>query len=431
MIQQNISQEITLDPSEPLCNLDVKYVPKTTVPTPPLYSLEEDTQLVYQPITSNQLLNENIYVNKELFNKLRELQNIVNKTPYNVLKKVKNIANPFEEIGNSIFMNRAAVKLANIDAIYNISQAYTNILVPQYIQDGDRFTFCALADAPGGFTEYLQYKRPGGRGYGISLEVPTSEDPKPLKWRGDRLDITPEKFQIPKVGDGTGNLYTNAIAFIQFVKRENPTGVSLVVADGGFSPEDEPNAEKREEMYEKHEMRSSRLILSEVLTALGCLSKNGVLVLKLYNTYTEFTAQLLYLLAYAFNNISIIKPISSRPTNEERYLVGIGRRNDADTVVAYLKKVYALYKDDVWVTRLIQNELPSSFQNWLIQINDAFLRNQVFYTNLLVQLINSQNVKIPRYNLSKALLIWKIPDNAVTYQPAASIAAGSSWYNLN
>src|SRR5437588_1069245 len=29
--------------------------------------------------------------------------------------------NPFENIGNSIFLNRAAIKLANIDAIYNFS----------------------------------------------------------------------------------------------------------------------------------------------------------------------------------------------------------------------------------------------------------------------------------------------------------------------
>src|SRR5690349_18695947 len=65
-----------------------------------------------------------IFCTLEAYEKLQSLKELFGgDTPdeVNAFNKARLDTNPFELIGNSIFINRAAVKLANIDAIFKIS----------------------------------------------------------------------------------------------------------------------------------------------------------------------------------------------------------------------------------------------------------------------------------------------------------------------
>lgn len=68
-------------------------------------------------------------------------------------------------IGNSIFTHYNAIKLANIDAVFNITSHNTSI---RQLESERIFSFCDLIDDGGGYTEYLQWRLPYSRGYGVN-----------------------------------------------------------------------------------------------------------------------------------------------------------------------------------------------------------------------------------------------------------------------
>lgn len=64
---------------------------------------------------------------------------------------------------------------------------------------------------------------------------------------------------------------------------------------------------------------SKRLYLCQALVALSILRPGGHFMCKLFDIFTEFSAGLLFLLYHSFKQISIYKPVTSRPANSERY----------------------------------------------------------------------------------------------------------------
>jgi len=93
-------------------------------------------------------------------------------------------ANPYETIGKSIFQNRAAVKMANMDHLYalttrshvllsfNMSLTHTTHNMFISIQQGGKLYFADICAGPGGFTEYIMWRKQeiGAQGYGFTLK---------------------------------------------------------------------------------------------------------------------------------------------------------------------------------------------------------------------------------------------------------------------
>src|SRR5205085_11847172 len=115
-----------------------------------------------------------------------------------------------------------------------------------------------------------------------------------------------------------GDLYTSWQDFIQFTLQREPEGVDLVMADGGF---------ELESAYHRQEFLSSRLLLIQAIIGIACTREGGNFLLKVFDTVTLLSAQIIYALATAFKRITIFKPVSSRPANAERYLIGQDRKS--------------------------------------------------------------------------------------------------------
>lgn len=323
--------------------------------------------------------------------------------------KARARTNPFEEIGRSIFMNRAAIKLANIDAVYNLTQHFGG-LMKKHVDE--IFTFCDIAAGPGGFTQYLQFRWPNSMGYGITLKDEND-------WNRSKLDLS--RFSIFYGDDGTGDLYTNWQGFVTHVRTNEPDGVDLILGDGGFDIEREASkfeeAERpltpttRSFRYQCQEFLSSRLILCQILVALKVLRTGCTFVCKVFDTVTPISAQLLFLLACSFDSLSIFKPVSSRPANSERYLICQGLRENIEPYADLLAEANSAYTATHNVVSLFDTPLPEDFLKWLYQENMRSINRQLEAGELLLRYWNGENVSIPRYNLHKALIVWNLPDN--------------------
>lgn len=74
--------------------------------------------------------------------------------------KVRSICNPYEKIGGVFFMNRAAMKMANMDAIFDFmftspkTESGKNM-----VDDGNLLYFADVCAGPGGFTEYVLWRK--------------------------------------------------------------------------------------------------------------------------------------------------------------------------------------------------------------------------------------------------------------------------------
>jgi len=235
--------------------------------------------------------------------------------------QARSMCNPYEELHlDHMFLNRAGIKLANIDAILDFTLTGTN--------DGD-FTFVDLCGAPGGFSEYLM-KRCHSldsihacRGWGMSL-CGMNQDGHGAPWKLQHVLNTATggtytRYTICEGSDGTGDVYQweNIEALQQEVLAvcgniEEPGKVHLVVADGGFDAQ--RNAECQEEVAHK-------IVVCQASAALSLLRKGGTFVLKMFGFQTSTTRNLLKSLFHVFTKVTVVKPISSRPASAERYLV--------------------------------------------------------------------------------------------------------------
>ncbi|KAH8295590.1 hypothetical protein KR018_006708, partial [Drosophila ironensis] len=254
----------------------------------------------------------------------------------NEKRRARSRCNPFEIIRSSIFLNRAAVKMANIDSMCDFM--FTNPLDlagHSLVDEGELLYFTDMCAGPGGFSEYVLHRKSWeAKGFGFTLRG--ANDFKLDKF----FAASPEPFDPFYGVKEDGNIFdeANQDSLNAYIRRHTPRGVHFAMADGGFSVEGQENIQ---------EILSKQLYLCQCLTALKILREMGSFVCKLFDLFTPFSVGLVYLMYKCFRKVAIIKPNSSRPANSERYLVCKYKRPDAEisSIVAYLNTVNVLLNE--------------------------------------------------------------------------------------
>lgn len=382
---------LTNDPTELLLEVRDSFQPQPAPVYPQAFRLAESPAALPLFIQREDGKTYNppaVFTDAAAYARLNELKDQFGQPGFD---QARNTTNPFEFLGNSIFMSRAAIKFANLDAIYGVSGHNGGQFS---LQTPGRFTFCDIAAGPGSFTQYLQWRRPESNGFGITLKGD-------LDWQMDKLDGT--RF-LPYYGpDNTGDLYVNWSHFRDYVLAQAEPGVDLVTGDGGF--------DVSAGQFHRQEFLSSRLILVECLTAVSVLREGGNFVCKLFDTVSKISADTLFMMAACFEEIILFKPISSRPANAERYLICRGRKAHIEGPVAVLTTAAAAYTADLMLTGFLA-ELPPAFESWLRTTNAESIQRQTVVAERILTLLQRQPLAPgPQYDLHKAFIYWNLPDN--------------------
>ncbi|KAF9428806.1 FtsJ methyltransferase domain-containing protein 2 [Podila epigama] len=277
---------------------------------------------------------------KDIVETLLESKKKLRQVPQEKFSRARQRCNPYELVGSSIFMNRASVKLASIDSQLALTAPKEDPSSGDDEEASKTFRFADLCSGPGGFSEYLLWRKhtwgERARGWVITL-------------KGD-LDFTLDRFHRDAAvseslrtfygEDGTGNLLkeANIQAFADLVNTESGGyGVGLVSADGGISVDGDEAVQ---------ETLLQRLILCQILTMFKILQKGGDFVVKIFDIFTPVTAGLVWILSRHFEKICVVKPLTSRPMNSERYVVcrHLLERSPS-RVIEHLTKVNAQYQE--------------------------------------------------------------------------------------
>ncbi|XP_044272815.1 cap-specific mRNA (nucleoside-2'-O-)-methyltransferase 1 isoform X2 [Tribolium madens] len=353
----------------------------------------------------NNMDEESNFCDKQTLHDVLNGKNIFDVLDLKELCQARARANPFETIRSVFFMNRASLKMANIDAATDFM--FTNI------NEGDLgpYYFADVCAGPGGFTEYILWRKKWlFKGFGLTLR---SENDFKLT---ESFCASPVTF-LPLYGahgDGNACCPENISDFSEKVLFETENkGVHFMMSDGGFSVEGNENMQ---------EILSKSLYICQCLIALEILRNHGHFVTKVFDIFTCFSVGLLYLMYNCFEKVCILKPNSSRPANSERYIICCnykGRENVA-SIKNYLRKIvqrlWELKNDNnLDVTEIVPLSVLKSdhnFYSYVCNSNNRIAKNQT--KNLQKLAAFCRNPLLTEYRqeqLRKQCLdYWKIPD---------------------
>jgi hypothetical protein len=167
-----------------------------------------------------------------------------------------------------------------------------------------------LAEGPGGFIEATAFlrKNVNDKYYGMTL---INNDPGCPGWKKSHQFLEVNKNVTIITGDdGTGNLLhkNNYTYCVDKFKHS----MQIITADGGIDVSNDFN--KQEELVGK-------LIISEVVYAISMQKMGGHFVLKIFDIFSKFTIDILYILTRVYSEVYITKPFTSRLANSEKYIV--------------------------------------------------------------------------------------------------------------
>lgn len=372
-----------------------------------------------------------------------------NKVWARLFRQARDRSNPYEKIGKGRFINRAAIKLANIAWITDLFAAKD----PRTNQARDELLFADIAGGPGGFVQYIQRTYPRSRGYGVTLKPPPGAEAIIPPW-SQYLQYLREGIEVftPYEGnDGTGNLYTMWADFINMLKASQTPELDLVTADGGF---DVGDGEGGTDNYNRQEYLSSHLILLECLIGLLSLKPGGNMVIKVFDTFSRFMGDLLYLISLCFSRICLLKPCSSRPANSERYLVcqsyhGIQQSLNVVSILNAVAKSYQVNPENTLETTFMVDSIlaaapPADFGAWLSLQNKRSVNRQIvagreinaYMLYLALPEGDEKRKQIiinepPAVDLQKAFILWGIEDTVAgnsNNNPLYGVAFGEEYH---
>jgi 23S rRNA U2552 (ribose-2'-O)-methylase RlmE/FtsJ len=227
-----------------------------------------------------------------------------------------------------------------------------------------------LAEGPGGFIEALHYyrKNKGDVYYGMTL-IEQSDDNIP-KWTKCENFMTRagNNIVLEKGADGTGNLYH--LENIIYLRDTHGHTMDMVTGDGGFDFSLD---------FNKQEENCLNLIFAEVVAAIVLQKKGGSFILKLYDTFSSASMEIIYLLSCLYEEVAFIKPQPSRPANSEKYIVCMRFKMvpNIDVIVDRLLAIFPLVQQSDHLVHFLNLPLPNLFLDKMKEINSIFGQAQI------------------------------------------------------
>lgn len=309
----------------------------------------------------------------------------IDKIPKNIWNNCKKLINDFESL-NIINHHNINIGIANHVPISRAFFKMWEIINDFKLLDfSNNLIYGALCEGPGGFIEafnvYRKHKFTNIKDTIVAITLKNDNDTLVPAWKkSQRVLKECSHIYITYGNDNTGNLYNvnNIEAYINLFKEYK---ADLVTGDGGFdfSPD-----------YNNQEINIIRLLWCEIVTGILSLKKNGNMVIKIFDCFEKITIDILYILSYYFQNVYIVKPLTSRPLNSEKYMVCKSFMNNytEDDKTNMLQIVNNM--NSIKYKSLIKNSIPTEFIECINVINTGFAFRQIRYINKIFNIIEKK-----------------------------------------
>lgn len=257
------------------------------------------------------------------------------KKPEYASRNLHHVVNPFEHRVPNHSTDIATTALQYFKTDHIISRAFYKIwemlLMFDLADTPKALTSVHIAEAPGSFLQALSayrdmfYAPTSSKDKHVTISVePTRTKNEGYVPEYDVLISSDPKMTIAKHGN---NDITDPRVLQQFTSGLASTA-DLVTADGGFN--------WANENYQEQE--AYHLLFAEILAALKVQKKGGHFVLKVFEHFTPVTIKLMGMLTDCYQEVHIVKPMMSRLSNSERYLVCVNYQGIAAATLRALEE---------------------------------------------------------------------------------------------
>ncbi|ESO94138.1 hypothetical protein LOTGIDRAFT_161337 [Lottia gigantea] len=421
--------EWNFDLEEIIIEETVDWLPKCTLPIP---SLEEMLEWKIIGKKKRTIDDEVHFISEKTLKGIINGKNVFDILDAEEMRRARTRSNPYETIRGVFFLNRAAMKMANMDAVLDFmftspTDSYGNVLLPP----NEILYFADICAGPGGFSEYVLWRKKGdAKGFGMTLRGQND-------FKVEDFFAGPAEMFEPHYGvggiNGDGDIFNpdNQAAFTKFVlDSTDGLGVHFVMADGGFSVEGQENIQ---------EILSKQLYLCQFLVALSILrddddddddDDDGSFVCKLFDLFTPFSMGLVYLMYLGFDSVSIFKPVTSRPANSERYIICKNKKANSESICEYMRRINldlckyltAISTEDVTeIVPLDTMKDDKDFFDYMWLSNENIGRKQIIGLKKIQAFCQNQDLyEFKQSDIrTQCLKYWKVPDEvrmAPTYR---------------
>ena len=342
-----------------------------------------------------------------------------------VWDSVKKYTNPFEFIHTTIPNCKTCTvsKMRPLSrSFYKMIELHATFFVASDLPP--RINSFHLAEGPGGFIEALVHIRSRQSQaqtqtdvhYGMTLLNHDASCPGWKKSKGF-LEMHRNRVCIETGADGTGNIISLS-NFEHCVSKYKNT-CELITADGGFDFSCD---------FNNQETMVARLLVAEMGFALALQKPGGHFILKVFDTFTKPTIDIMYVLCNLYSEVYVSKPCTSRYANSERYIVCKNfRLKTSDAILPHLVDMFKqleAFPQNSAMTSVIPIEHDSYFLNKMEECNAIIGQQQMETINATIHLIlNKGNMEkmeaMKRQNVAKCIS-WcdkhGIPYNKVIQQ---------------
>lgn len=355
------------------------------------------------------------------------ISNII-KTYKNDIKIANSYSQPLFSFGFHSFQHRtkSAMNITNNletnKKFYNIVNIFDpdNIKVKETLSSGyyklwemlslfdlaskDKIVYGAIGEGPGSFVEsYIDFREKyfnikNDKIYSVTLKPEKEDNIEDMnkiflgKLKKNYSDIySPHKTSIKSIADKYTGKDNGDITDVKTIKNFKKD----MVKDNNLA--DLVTADASKYVYDKNfkEQESYILFFGEIVAAISVQNKGGDFVLKMFDTFTETSIKMIYILNMFYENTYIYKPLTSLNSEDEKYIICKNFKfNQKDIVkeLKYLTEILNKMDTDKFIDGIITKLIiPDDFINTIKFSNIELINKQQITINKIVTFIKNNN----------------------------------------
>ena len=360
-----------------------------------------------KPKYVKEIKEDNIVLNKTLALYLIRIKSEID-TRQCEWDKYKKYVNPYEYIHTSFPGSKVSVcKLKPISrAFFKLIEIYYTLDIHKVLENDENNIFF-LAEGPGGFIEALNYIRKDKKDNYYAITLLDDEDIGIPGWK-KKLNVN-KNITFENGVDNRGDIF-NVETYKDLYEKYHGT-MNLVTADGGFNFSSD---------FNNQEAVSAKLILFEVFYGIMLQKSGGTFIIKFYDTFSQISLDIIYLLMHFYTSVIEIKPCSSRYANSEKYIVCKNYRHAGLEKDRFISIMERLKNNNI--ESLFTFKIPYYVTSKFEEYNAIFGQQQLeSIVNTLSIISNSKNDKletIKKQNIIKCVnwcMKYKLPYNHFTH----------------
>lgn len=333
---------------------------------------------------------------QDLFDTNMKLQAIVSQyknmiTPFSTNKawdRHKKLSNEYELIFTTPYAKH------NVSTYNPVSRSFFKMweilhdFDKEIIPNSESIKCLFLAEGPGGFLEAVMKFRNSKNDhyYGMTLKPDNKSIPE---WKLKKFDMS--KITTLYGVDNRGDLYN--LANTQYLMDTlGSNSMDIITADGGFDFSVD---------FNNQEDLSIKLIRCETYCCLNMLKDKGTFILKIYDIFSKNTVEILKILTKVFDTIYLVKPLTSRPANSEKYVVCTGYK--CKEGLGEIQNLFNIINNDAISNVADYTNNDKILLNCVLLYNIYYTSRQIFYIQKTLDVIKEFELLTSKEKSSKEL----------------------------